>query len=1533
MGATRSSSGAVGVARGGRLRCGRFRILPRVLACTLACLVAAAPAAPGAEPIVLRGHATDVFMAAFTPDGASVVTAGGDGTARQWDAASGAQTRVFRGHDGPVFALAVSGDGRTLVTAGQDNAARVWALPLPAPRVAVAAHPGRPTALVLLSDGRTASTAGAGSGARQWNLDRLAPAPACAAPPGPDAERQGFDAERRGHAEPITAAAASADGAAFVTADAAGRMLLWSPLLDEPLGSPGLHGGGVVALAAAPDGQRLLSLGADATLRVWGLPPPAARVSAAIAPARDLAIVPGQALVALASDDAVRVIDATTLSAVREFPRQLAFVDALACSPDGALAALADAAGTVRLCAIADGAERARVAGHSGAVHDVAFLPDGKGLLTAGIDGTLRRWSLPAAPAALAGPACATAVAGAPDGSWFAAAGDDRTVRLWSPAGQAVRQFGPLPAPIGALAVTADGTGLAIGDETGTITLWGTADGAARGAILAHAGAVRAVAHDRAGGGLWSAGADGTLKHARLPTTPPRDLAGHAQALVAVAAAADGRIAVSGGEDQSVRVWDTASGQATRSLGAAPAGAVAAVAASRDGALAAAVTATGSIRVWKTADGSAVLERTLPTPQADVAFLGAEALATLAQDGTLRVWSLSPTAAPDAGPAQQIPPPVAECRVLAADPAGTRLVAGGAGGRLVAWRVEGGFVVDNAATGTGAGPGRITDAAFSADGGRLSVGCDDGRVAVWDTAALLAAEAPPRVAFALAVPVRGVAPAADGSRVVAVGDDGATLFDVAAGRAAERFVAAAKPGCVTAAGAAFLTSGADGVARLWTPAVDRVVVVGTTPAEICTALVPLAGEAALAGIVAGTQGVQRWSPAGEAAPPVLGEIAPAFIAATPDGTRLAAIDAQGLLGMWREGQAGTAPLATGAPPTALAIGRTGAEVAVADATPRVRCYAADSGLVLEEAAGAAPIRQLLMVGPESRAWAGFDGTSPGAVRPRSLEAIVAVGAAVEGVAVAGDGARAYAGLADGALVALALPDLRIAWRTPATGHHIRELALAPSGAVVASAGDDATHLWNTADGSPARTLPRPARRAAFSADGKRLATTDADGVAHLWDAASGTALESSTLHRDAPAVVRFAADGQSLLSAGREGTLAAWRGAAAVSLALEGGVPSALALGPGNGTLVASADGRVRLVDPAGAGPARVVAEGLAVPVTLAMRPDQQRLAVGDGAGSVRVIETAGWQTLQSLEVGAAVTALAWRADGQRLAAGVAAADGAPARIALFGPPVPPAQPQPGRELAPHDTLAVAAEVVRLAFDRGGRDVWACQADGRLTRHVSGAPAALLKLDHGGAVLAVAVSQDGGTIVSAGADRIVRVWDGTTGQQRAQLQGHEGPIHALALSPDEALVVSAGADKTLRLWDLGGARQLKILATTPETVYGVAIDPGGTQVAAGGADRTVRLLNLATGAAEGALAGHGDFVQSVAYAPSGAVLLSCGYAGEVRFWGRAGGAPLADTRVGRIGNHAAFDPAGARIVVSGGDGTATILDVPAAARP
>jgi hypothetical protein len=73
-------------------------------------------------------------------------------------------------------------------------------------------------------------------------------------------------------------------------------------------------------------------------------------------------------------------------------------------------------------------------------------------------------------------------------------------------------------------------------------------------------------------------------------------------------------------------------------------------------------------------------------------------------------------------------------------------------------------------------------------------------------------------------------------------------------------------------------------------------------------------------------------------------------------------------------------------------------------------------------------------------------------------------------------------------------------------------------------------------------------------------------------------------------------------------------------------------------------------------------------------------------------------------------------------------------------------------------------------------------------------------------------------------------------------------------------------------------------------------------------------------------------VHAVAFNRAGTTLLSYGYAGELRIWGLTTGGTLFDTRLGRIGNSAAFDAKGERIVVANGDRTASIIEVPAAAR-
>ena len=75
---------------------------------------------------VLRGHQGDVHSAAFSPDGSRIVTASDDKTARIWDAATGQEIAVLRGHEGVVNSAAFSPDGSRIVTASGDRTARIW---------------------------------------------------------------------------------------------------------------------------------------------------------------------------------------------------------------------------------------------------------------------------------------------------------------------------------------------------------------------------------------------------------------------------------------------------------------------------------------------------------------------------------------------------------------------------------------------------------------------------------------------------------------------------------------------------------------------------------------------------------------------------------------------------------------------------------------------------------------------------------------------------------------------------------------------------------------------------------------------------------------------------------------------------------------------------------------------------------------------------------------------------------------------------------------------------------------------------------------------------------------------------------------------------------------------------------------------------------------------------------------------------------------------------------------------------------------
>ena len=83
-------------------------------------------AASGAELLVLRGHEGWVFGRRVFAGWRTHRERVADGTVRVWDAASGAELLVLRGHVGAVLAAAFSPDGARIVSGSWDGTVRVW---------------------------------------------------------------------------------------------------------------------------------------------------------------------------------------------------------------------------------------------------------------------------------------------------------------------------------------------------------------------------------------------------------------------------------------------------------------------------------------------------------------------------------------------------------------------------------------------------------------------------------------------------------------------------------------------------------------------------------------------------------------------------------------------------------------------------------------------------------------------------------------------------------------------------------------------------------------------------------------------------------------------------------------------------------------------------------------------------------------------------------------------------------------------------------------------------------------------------------------------------------------------------------------------------------------------------------------------------------------------------------------------------------------------------------------------------------------
>ncbi len=392
-----------------------------------------------------------------------------------------------------------------------------------------------------------------------------------------------------GHTGTVRAAAFTADGQSLVSASEDRKLIVWDVGSGNPKRILSGHTLAVQGIALSADGKTLASVSEDGTVRRWDMEQGTSSVvyksqfhqlNCAVLAAdartlffgggdwsikrlnlndgavttyqghtgivRSLALTGDETRLLSGADDAtLRVWSVIDDTLLQVLNGHTGNVNAIATSADGDIAISGSWDHTLRLWDIKRGHERSLLEGHSGSVQAVALAPAGKQAISGSTDKTIRLWNIDCLP-------------------------DNRDNRGHKE-------------PVALIALTADGGRTISGTRSGELVVWesqttesGEMIGVAnKGLLPAPATAATSRHKDRVNS--LSISADG-----KLAVTGSRDrtlrlwdveratcrlvLKGHNREILDAEISADGRRIVSFSKDQTLRLWEAASGRCLRIL-------------------------------------------------------------------------------------------------------------------------------------------------------------------------------------------------------------------------------------------------------------------------------------------------------------------------------------------------------------------------------------------------------------------------------------------------------------------------------------------------------------------------------------------------------------------------------------------------------------------------------------------------------------------------------------------------------------------------------------------------------------------------------------------------------------------------------------------------------------------------------------------------------------------------------------------------------------------------------------------------------